>query len=89
MQIKKKVQFEREVVDHTICDKCGRVFKEVENGGIVSSRYEHRTGSISEFGEGGFGEMLGMDLCEDCAESLHELLKASGYKLNQSDWEQS
>jgi hypothetical protein len=69
---------------HTLCDKCNNKV-ELDRFEAFEFKFLNRTGRI--FPEGGGGEKQEMDLCQNCADELVELLRENGYRVTDSDWD--
>lgn len=78
MIVTKKIMQEVEVIAYIICDKCEKEIK-TDNFDAFSCELKYRTGK--DFPEGSTGELTRMELCEDCADDLIELLKKHNYKV--------
>jgi uncharacterized protein with PIN domain len=84
--VKEKKLQEVDVIieNYTLCDKC--------NEKIKTDRYEafkceliHKTGS--SYPDGGIGEKQKMELCQECAVELVNLLRTNGYRVTDSEWD--
>jgi NMD protein affecting ribosome stability and mRNA decay len=88
MQVIKKEKQMKEVdvtiESYTLCDKCN---EKIKTGSYDSFECEfiHKTGS--SYPEGGSGEQQEMELCQKCAVELVDLLRANGYRVNDSEWD--
>ena len=80
----KKVIKEVEVVTekYTICDKCGKRIEE-DIFDAFECNFTYVVGSC--YPEGSCGEEKSMDICQECADDLVELLIDNGYNINTSD----
>lgn len=72
------------VDSYTLCDKCNEKIKK-DSYDAFECEFIHKTGS--SYPEGGSGEKQEMQLCQKCAVALVDLLKANGYRVNDSEWD--
>lgn len=82
---KEKQVKEVEVVleDYNICDKCGKTLvKELYDAFECNFLFKEGTA----YPEGGDGEKHEMELCNDCALEVVELLRKNGYNVVTSEW---
>ena len=88
MKVKKTEKQIKEVdvvVDnYTLCDKCHQRIKQV-HGDAFDFTFELKTGFATP--SGGNGEAQEIDLCKNCALELVSNLKASGYMVNETEWD--
>jgi len=86
VETKQKQIKEVEVIIESLelCDKCNSTIKG-DQYNAFKCNLTHTTGDI--FPDGGSGEKQIMDICQDCAGELIILLRNSGYRVCDSDWE--
>ena len=83
---KKVVKEVEEVVDYYCqCDKCD---SRIETTGCESFEFslEYRRG-VSFGTDGGEGKTSELELCQECAKDLMQLLTDNGYKIQTSDYD--
>lgn len=69
------------------CDKCDReMMYDHEPYNPYNNEWFKMTTGMS-FPEGGSGKSHKLDLCEECAKKMLELLKENGYKVYEVDWD--
>jgi hypothetical protein len=74
-------------IDHyTLCDKCNEKIKKEDSYDDFKCEFVRQTGS--SYPEGGSLEKQEMQMCQKCAVELVSLLRANGYRINESecDW---
>jgi hypothetical protein len=88
MQVIKKEKQMKEVdvtiESYTLCDKCNEKIK-TGRYNAFKCEFIHKTGS--SYPEGGSGEKQEMELCQNCAVKLVDLLRANGYRVTDSEWD--
>lgn len=86
MHVKKTGRRVREVVveSYNLCDKCNEIIS-IGNYDAFEFKLEYTTGD--SYPEGGSGDKKEMELCSKCANDCIQLLKANGYRINESEWE--
>jgi hypothetical protein len=85
--LKKKVcmqEVEVIVENYHLCDKCNKKITK-QNYDAFECDFTHKTGD--SYPDGGSGDLQEMELCQQCAVELVELLKQNGYRVNDSKWE--
>ena len=70
--------------DYTVCDRCGNKI-ETTLYECFDFDFEIRIGE--KYPEGGHGNLLEMDLCQNCVPELKQLLLDNGYRINESEWD--
>lgn len=83
--IVKTVTEERKTLDKSYCDKCARLIKYENHTAYKSDWFRVTFGT--NYPEGGNGVDKVMDLCEECARKLVEILSANGYEIRDEEWE--
>lgn len=88
MQVIKKEtqirQVEITIESYTLCDKCNSKIK-TSTFDAFECEFIHKTGN--SFPEGGSGNKQEMELCQQCAVELVDLLIENGYRINESEWD--
>ena len=72
------------IEDYNVCDKCDKKIVKTNWYDAFKFEFIHKTGD--EFPEGGSGDVQTMELCQECAVDLVELLRENGYRVNDSSW---
>jgi hypothetical protein len=76
------------VIDKTFCDICGNEFTKPHHttGDIEEIIIRHRRGE--EYPEGGYGDMLDMDVCPACMNKIIvPFLKSVAKRIEYVEWE--
>ena len=87
MKIVKKEKRLTEVIvsRQTICDKCGNKIEKPDLYNVFECRFDYKTGDV--YPEGGLIHNISLDLCQDCGKDAMAILKSSGFKFNEEDFD--
>lgn len=70
---------------YTLCDKCDQKITKSSMYDSFVCALEYKEGA--DYPEGGSGTVKTVDLCQSCAEDLMTLLRESGYRINEDEWD--
>lgn len=67
------------------CDWCKNEIKHDSSYDVFECTIQLKTGEC--YPEGGQGDILSSDLCQECSKLLINQLKAIGIRINESEWD--
>jgi len=70
---------------YLICDKCGKRIKPKDRFDAFECEFIYKTGS--SYPEGGSGNKLSLDLCQECGIKATKLFKDNGFKIQETKWD--
>ena len=70
---------------YLICDKCGKRIKTKDSFDAFECEFIYKTGS--NYPEGGDGDKLSLDLCQECGLKAIKILKDNGFKVQENEWD--